>query len=37
MWQRTDDRFRDYYVATFGIRLPNRSRNKSGPFAESQS
>ena len=26
MWQHTDDRFRDYYMATFGIRLPNRSR-----------
>ena len=29
MWQRTDDKFRDYYMATFGIRLPNRSRAKA--------
>src|SRR5207253_6495974 len=29
MWQHTDDKFRDYYMATFGIRLPNRSRAKA--------
>ena len=29
MWQHTDDRFRDYYMATFGIRLPNRGRAKA--------
>src|SRR6266571_1369647 len=29
MWQHTDDRFRDYYMATFGIRLPNRNRAKA--------
>ena len=29
MWQHTDDKFRDYYMATFGIRMPNRSRAKA--------
>jgi outer membrane protein TolC len=29
MWQHTDDRFRDYYMASFGIRLPNRGRAKA--------
>ncbi len=29
LWQHTDDKFRDYYMATFGIRLPNRSRAKA--------
>ena len=26
MWQHTADNFRDYYMGTFSIRLPNRSR-----------
>lgn len=26
MWQHTASNFRDYYMATFGIRLPNRGR-----------
>jgi outer membrane protein TolC len=26
MWQHTADNFRDYYMATFGIRLPDRGR-----------
>jgi cobalt-zinc-cadmium efflux system outer membrane protein len=26
MWQHTADNFRDYYMATFSIKLPNRSR-----------
>jgi outer membrane protein, heavy metal efflux system len=26
MWQHTDDKFRDYYMAGFEIRLPNRGR-----------
>lgn len=26
MWQRTGGNFRDYYMGTFGIRLPNRGR-----------
>jgi outer membrane protein TolC len=26
MWQRTADNFRDYYMGTFSIKLPNRSR-----------
>jgi cobalt-zinc-cadmium efflux system outer membrane protein len=26
MWQHTSDRFRDYYMATFSVRLPNRGR-----------
>ena len=26
MWQRTASEFRDYYMATFSIKLPNRSR-----------
>lgn len=29
MWQHTDDRFRDYYMATFSVRLPNRGRAKA--------
>jgi cobalt-zinc-cadmium efflux system outer membrane protein len=29
MWQHTDDKFRDYYVATFGLRLPNRGQAKA--------
>ena len=29
MWQHTADQFRDYYMATFGIRLPNRGRQKA--------
>jgi outer membrane protein TolC len=29
MWQHTADQFRDYYMATFGIRLPNRSRTSA--------
>ena len=26
MWQHTSDRFRDYYMGTFSVRLPNRGR-----------
>lgn len=26
MWQHTSDNFRDYYMATFSVRLPNRGR-----------
>jgi len=26
MWQHTSDRFRDYYMATFSVKLPNRGR-----------
>jgi outer membrane protein TolC len=26
MWQHTADQFRDYYMATFGVRLANRGR-----------
>jgi outer membrane protein TolC len=26
MWQHTSDNFRDYYMATFSLRLPNRGR-----------
>ena len=26
MWQHTSDNFRDYYMATFSVRLPNRKR-----------
>ena len=26
MWQHTADQFRDYYMATLGVRLPNRGR-----------
>jgi outer membrane protein TolC len=26
MWQHTADNFRDYYMGTFSIKLPNRSR-----------
>lgn len=29
MWQHTDDRFRDYYMATFSVRLPNRGRARA--------
>jgi cobalt-zinc-cadmium efflux system outer membrane protein len=29
MWQHTSDNFRDYYMATFSVRLPNRSRVNS--------
>lgn len=29
MYQHTADQFRDYYMATFGIRLPNRGRQKA--------
>src|ERR1700737_1940595 len=33
MYEHTADKFRDYYMATFGIRLPNRGR-KSAALAE---
>ena len=29
MYQNTDRKFRDYYMASFGINLPNRSRRKA--------
>jgi len=29
MWQRTNSQTRDYYVATIGLRLPNRGRQKA--------
>lgn len=29
MYENTDRKFRDYYVATFGINLPNRGRRKA--------
>jgi outer membrane protein TolC len=29
MWQHNADQYRDYYMATFGIRLPNRGRRKA--------
>jgi cobalt-zinc-cadmium efflux system outer membrane protein len=29
MWQHTANNFRDYYMATFGIRLPNRGRTQA--------
>ena len=29
MWQHTNDQTRDYYMATFGVRLPNRGRQKA--------
>ncbi len=29
MWQHTADKFHDYYMATFGIRLPNRGRTRA--------
>ena len=29
MWQHNADQFRDYYMATFGVRLPNRGRQKA--------
>lgn len=29
MWQRTNSQTRDYYMATIGIRLPNRGRQKA--------
>jgi cobalt-zinc-cadmium efflux system outer membrane protein len=35
MWQHTSDSFRDYYMGTFSIRLPNRSRVRAAE-AESQ-
>jgi outer membrane protein TolC len=34
MWQHTADNFRDYYMGTFSIKLPNRSRVRT---AEAQS
>jgi cobalt-zinc-cadmium efflux system outer membrane protein len=34
-YERTADKFRDYYMATFGIRLPNRGRQKA-ELAEAQ-
>jgi outer membrane protein TolC len=35
MWQHTANQFRDYYMATFGIRLPNRGRQRA-ELAESE-
>ncbi|HZQ23296.1 MAG TPA: TolC family protein [Terriglobales bacterium] len=35
MWQHTNGDTRDYYMATFGIRLPNRGRQKA-ELAEAQ-
>jgi outer membrane protein TolC len=35
MYQHTASQFRDYYMATFGIRLPNRGRHKA-ELAEAQ-
>lgn len=35
MWQHTADNFRDYYMGTFSIRFPNRSRVRAAE-AESQ-
>lgn len=35
MYQNTDRRFRDYYMLTFGINLPNRSRRRA-ELAEAQ-
>ena len=35
MWQHTGDNFRDYYMGTFSIKLPNRSRVRAAE-AESQ-
>jgi cobalt-zinc-cadmium efflux system outer membrane protein len=35
MYQNTDRKFRDYYVATFGINLPNRGR-RNAELAESK-
>src|SRR5438128_2431747 len=35
MYQHTSDKSRDYYMATFGIRLPNRGRQKA-ELAEAQ-
>ena len=35
MYQNTDRKFRDYYMATFGINLPNRGRRKA-ELAEAQ-
>jgi outer membrane protein TolC len=29
MWQHTASQFRDYYMASFGITLPNRARRKA--------
>jgi outer membrane protein TolC len=29
MWQHTAEQYRDYYMATFGIRVPNRGRQKA--------
>ena len=34
-YEHTADRFRDYYMATFGVRLPNRGRQKA-ELAEAQ-
>ena len=34
MWQHTSDHFRDYYMGTFSLKLPNRSRVRA---AEAQS
>jgi len=34
-YEHTSDKFRDYYMATFGIRLPNRGRQKA-ELAEAQ-
>jgi cobalt-zinc-cadmium efflux system outer membrane protein len=36
MYQNTDRKFRDYYMLTFGINLPNRGRHKA-ELAEAQS
>lgn len=35
MWQHTAAQFRDYYMASFGIRLPNR-RRQQGELAEAE-
>jgi outer membrane protein, heavy metal efflux system len=35
MYEHTASQFRDYYMATFGIRLPNRSRQRA-EFAEAE-
>jgi len=35
MWQRTNSQTRDYYMATIGLRLPNRGRQKA-ELAEAQ-
>lgn len=37
MWQHTGDQFRDYYMATFSVRLPNRGRvNAASAQAEAR-